>query len=738
MDENTINKDANDKLWIDLLASNPGIKVDVTKGKKHNSIIIEKGLKVPLTTHQLYDIDAMIQLENRRGISVDGYITYTGAGVLSEPLGSGKTFVILGLILAQPIPRQYKDIHTVELNMSILSTEIYNNLPIHTLSSTDKLSRIIVKRTFRKVLRPAIIFCGASVAIQWKNTIEEFTNLKYLLIIDVFGVRKLNKMLESYDTTEINTYDLIIVKNGTIVGELEYRGMHELRNQSKIRCIFNIIANITRNAHCAWSRLVIDDFDSIQPPSDCGLVSALFTWIVSASMQQIDIRQKSYLSGTDVKTVLDYYDYSFHKLSFSNILWTSFNVSCAKKFTEKCVNTGNPKFWLYKFKNINDECIKMIGLLDGDNIMEMLNGDAIETAAEEAGIKSTSVIDIFSKILDKKYDIYKAAIDMEAFLNANTLYRTLPAVPIIKNCARDVYTIDDLQIKRVIRYNYPSLDGLFTKERERCISVKLDAGKAIERVKDNIKEGYCVVCCAELEFEDTIINKCCGGILCGVCGIQCSHFHKEGDTVVGKCANCRQKLPITNMVFLNKDFNLDKITTNDCEYEVIEPNVEQSELDKTKIDVLLELIVGDTQYPRQSVIVDVDKLLIGTKKLNDAPITDKTFIIFASYDETLNSIISALDKCNITWRRIGGTASQIASTVKEFDEKKFKVLLLKTKKDCAGLNLQSASDLVFMHKIIDNDLEAQSLGRIQRFGRTTQANIHYLLYINEVSYFTFR
>ena len=53
---------------------------------------------------------------------------------------------------------------------------------------------------------------------------------------------------------------------------------------------------------------------------------------------------------------------------------------------------------------------------------------------------------------------------------------------------------------------------------------------------------------------------------------------------------------------------------------------------------------------------------------------------------------------------------------------------------CSGLNLQTATDLVFMHKIRDRSTEIQVIGRGQRLGRNSTLKVWYLLFDNEERY----
>ena len=717
-----------DSDWVGRLVNKHKLDVDIVI--KTDVLPENDKLSVRLLPHQVRDIIAMVQLETKRGIVHDNNIIYTRTGVLSEPFGSGKTFIIMGLVAYKPIPEQYKEIYYMSFDVRpehINPREDYICNRIRPYRPSVP-SGILVKRTVRRIIKPTLVFCGTSVALQWANTIQKFSNFKYLLIVHVSGVIKLNKLLEDPDTTELDSYDFIIVKNGVITGVFDYKGYNEYRNQKKTRYIFNIVSNITRNNHGIWSRLIIDDFDTINLPNDCGLVSALFTWVVSGSKRSVGISNISYHSGTSLIRVLDYSDYNFTSITHDRKLWNTFNVSCSNQFTEACVNIGIPKFYLYDFINKDDKTIGLISSLGSCDIVEMLNGDAIETAAETAGIKCTSVIEIFEIILGKNHIKYKNAVELEVFINDNLNFSDLPSV---KDNTPNSYTRDDLYNKRPIKYNYPNLHALLPSELDICKSIKLSSGVALQRVKDNISEGDCGICNGDLDDEDTIISKCCGIIQCSICGVQTSLRRQS-------CANCRQKILLHDVVFINQNFDLNKIVSDDIQYQTEELSTQKQNdvKEKTKIDVLIDIINTQNTHPRKQVNINIHNLLVGTKELPTP--TRRSFIVFASYDETLESIIKRFQVENISYRRLEGTAAQISHTVDDFNNMSFQVLLLRSAKDCAGLNLQSATDLVFIHKILNRDIEGQALGRIQRYGRKYSANIHYLLYKNEHYYFNFR
>ena len=72
-------------------------------------------------------------------------------------------------------------------------------------------------------------------------------------------------------------------------------------------------------------------------------------------------------------------------------------------------------FYQYDVENVN--CYSTIMVSHPiHEVMEMLNGDAVETAAERLGIKTTKVADIFELMLGKQYTKYKKSIDVLEFI----------------------------------------------------------------------------------------------------------------------------------------------------------------------------------------------------------------------------------------------------------------------------------------------------------------------------------
>ena len=687
---------------------------------------------VHLFAHQMSILSAMLDVENRREYRDELNVYRTSAGLLSEKFGSGKTFMILALIMKSPMPE---------------NKPVYQQVQIK-----PGFGSITIKKTFdsKMILRPAIIFVASSVLLQWEHTIKSMTTLKVFAVTNIF---KLNDLWRMTQEGSINNYDVILVKNGVITGKLKYNGQLSSKNERKQKKIFNVCSDMF--APYCFSRIIIDDFDIIGLPEPAGFINALFTWFVSASKFSFKNSRNDKNDMCDIYKSLMYSNLSIKSIWKNNSLNKYFNVRNEIQYVEDSVNVGKPVFLIHTFVNKNSRYIDMIGQLAGDNaaeIMEMLNGDAIETAAEKAGIKTSSVTDIFKKVLQDKYDDYEKATSTISFIDTINIdeLETLPDPE-----EKDFYHQKHVYMHRPIHYNFPAIVFKVCAVKDDCIVLKKQSEIAITRVKDNLREGECPVCYNEFEGDDIIIMGCCGKVLCAICGKEGSHFRRCGNAINGKCPNCRNMIGFNELIFIDGEMNLENIINEVDDGEEVKEIKEEKEKDPDVPDIPEEEYndLKDLEnYPKMKRLVQIIKnypfrenkptisepniegMIIGNKDLPDATQEEKKIVIFSRFDEGLDSVGSILEKRNIKYKRLGGTTNQIHDLAVEFQslEGKNKILLINGEKYASGLNLQSMSDLVFTHKIANKSVEAQIIGRGQRVGRKNKLFVHYLKYSEEV------
>lgn len=718
------------KRWIDqphYISDN--FTVDIYMDETYEKMNIVPGLKTNLFEHQKTVVKAMIDMELNRRINTNKGLLKFSAGVLSEPVGSGKTIEILSVILSVKIPKIAPDISTIKC-----------------IASTSKRNELcginIIRRSFKTILKPTIIFVGVSVLSQWINTIDNFTDKTMVKYFVVDGVKNLELLIKKISNREINKYTIILVKNGKVTRSVALpEGLVlEAKNKSNTPYIYNIVSNL-RNI--CWTRVVIDDFDTIGLPSNAGFVNGLFTWFISSTRKGF-ASVKSLAVNYDIQTTSEYLLYKnhgCHTITNNNTLFSCLNVRNNDKFIQATIKITNPKFYVYSCKNQNKQYIEYLdamGIDEVKNIVEMINSDSLETAAEHVGVKSTSVVDIFQKILGEQFIQYETSSKIVSFIEKHKTDERLPASEIPED---DKYGKKCLLAFRVPKYNYPNLKNIFETTYDEYKKIKEKSGLAIQRVKDNIKHGECPICCIEFselsDEEAYVIMKCCGVIICSICIFGAVFKDKS---IRGICSNCRANATIKNIVYVKSDFNMESVLNDSFEDKSQKEEIAPKEKEKakeipkerTKENIIVSIIKGEPVADTKNAEVVVPNLMKGSNEVNfESEI--KKVLIFGNYDESLENIKKTIVENKIQCFKLGGTYQEITSTVKKFESsKETSVLLINSLMHCAGLNLQFATDLIYTHRIMDPNIESQTMGRIQRIGRKTTAKIHYVLYENEV------
>lgn len=710
------------------------------------------GLKTNLYLHQKTIIRAMIDLENNRLFTLNvldvhcknnnieeivmqknNYVR-TNAGILSEPVGSGKTIDILSVILYQKIPKVYKSIETdiKQVSFSDIDINAFIKAPI-------------LFKKFKKILTPTIIIVGVSVIDQWINAIKKFTDLKFIAVCNIKDLDNLLKMIAS---NKINRYDIVLIKNGKVtrypidipeIGIEKKECLHELY-------IYNIFSSL--ETFC-WARVVIDDFDTIKMPPHAVTLNGLFTWYISSTRKSYPAPYEHNI--TDAKYTSDLFLKNHSKCSSiinNKILFNNLNLRNDPLFIKKSNNLKNPKFYAYVFKNKNNKIIQALGGMQSEEvnaIMEMLNSDAIESAANQAGISTTNVIDIFEKILGKQYNILKESIIIIGFIDkqieSQLDWKSLNLNPDEEDLS---YTKHDLLNFKPIHYKYPNILKNLEIYKNEYINLKISSSKAIERVRTNLQTGECPICISDLndDEEDILIFKCCNVVICGTCTF--GTIFPQGK-LNGNCSNCRAQINIKELVYLNNiNFNYDDLLES-LKHENFNELLEEQEVKesviknkptvvRTKIHAIIDICNGIIPEEQKPIRVHINNLMNsgGDETISDIPIKITKVLIFANFDETLDKLCQEFRKINIRYLKLGGTHRQISDIATEFNNSlKSEILVVNSIKHCSGLNLQSATDLIFIHRIIDQSIQTQVIGRIQRLGRTGTAKIHYMLYDNE-------
>lgn len=710
----------------DFIKKNKGVKKYID-GILQTGISLEnlkqtyRGYNIDAGQFQLY-LKAAALIDEKKAAAIEEYrITYNTA-VFTDPVGVGKTITILGLILLSAKPRALPEIIRVD----------YTNLQF-------------ARGKFKRLLQPTLCVVNKSVLAQWEVAIKRFTDLRYFIVKSVVELKKLFSAISS---GEIAEYDIIVVKNGQITVPFEMPSNITCVNPSNNRShsdIYNLLANLYE---CCWARVVIDDYDTVGLPRDTSNINALFTWLISSS------RYKGNYTRTDphpLDSVLLFRKIIDYDINTNNYLFTYLNVRNNKKYIEANLAMPKVKYHMICFKNESNKIIsilKSVGDEDLSRVSEMLNSNAINTAARLVGIESNSVQDIFKTVLGNKWTGYQSSIGLINFIDfqssddKKSARRGMGANP----DPSDTYGKHDLVAQRDIEYKYPSVDTLLINNRDEQSKIKTKLSTEIDRIKSSLVDGECPICICELKAaEEIIISKCCFVVMCSECAIKTNGFNDKFNRLQnGTCPNCRATTTIKNMIFFKTSLvKIDSIVHElFSEQAAIEPCAPDAVAEKKDVPVrkthvankneaLLEIILRGAVPGDVRIDMSIANMMPGHRSCVEPAY--RKVLIFSNYDETLHSIEADLKKNNIRYWHLRGSNYEITRIAAEFTDctRETCVMVINSTKYCSGLNLQTATDLVFTHFIYDINIETQVGGRGQRIGRDSQLNIWYLVNDNE-------
>lgn len=765
--------------WIDI-PRNYILESDTFDGYNQKILLTDeftkqetpKSFKTQLLPHQKNTVRAMIDLEQRRYIELnvgdtafEKYKAESCAGILSEPPSSGKTYEILATIILNPIPRKISEITSVGFPKAhMVNNREYRNRNEFVNAGFG----IAVRKTYHeKTFRQTFIFVGKSVLSPWFEKIKYSTNLKVLVVEDCHKLTNFYNLVfnpETNNLKEFNTYDIVLIKNGIVSGKFDVPELSDSLRLIKSKSMVAIFGDLFKKHSVA--RVVLDDFDVLNIPSVATVIPALFTWFVSAT-------RKAPLSKKYVPTYHTIEDILINSRPIYTSVWSNkelysfFNIGCEESYISESIKASKICYQMYKFINPNETYIAAIGAIGTDDareIMEMLNADADTVAAKKAGCKSNNVPDIFERVLDKKWHSYKKNIEIEKYIpQVQIMVQALEILPDIKSTISET-NLTNLrknltkpgphnQLHKIMKYQQNSITDVIRDVKDQNQRDKDENGKAIQRVKDNLRQGECPITCEKLTDVDTIvIMKCCGVIISGEVVSWALKISKQKEDINGMCPNCRHIVRMDNIILIDREINIDKILNDDIldtdepmtelEAESAEPiSVPDDENNPTKLNCIIKIIKGDEETfskfkDASHKDILIPGLLEGSADLGIAPGDERKIIVYSNYNESMIKIEKKMQDHNIPYERLQGQYSNINDVVFRYklpnsDPNSLKVLLISGPQYSAGLDLENTTDVIFTHNVIDVNIKTQLAGRAARYGRKYNLYIHMILYNNE-------
>lgn len=476
------------------------------KSRKYN--VNPDRFKIKLHPHQLTLLQACINFENNKiylkkyknlvdnyNVGENDYIR-TNMAVIGDKVGSGKSYVILALIL------ENKSIHNYQIESYGL-----NNIFINITSplETYKTNLLVIPH---------------NLYYQWKKyitNITDDTNFKYKLIC-----RKKDLQEFILDTKKLKDYDLVLVTDTN----------------------FKIISNLILINNIKINRLIFDEIDSLNIPNNKKLNSN-FYWFITASYSNLlfpkgygffDKRLNVYIrkaSGLNNKGyITDLFTNIFYNMKeeFSHLLV----LKNDDVYIDKSFNIPIPNQYIIQCKD-PISTILLNGIVD-KNVINCLNANngkgAIELFNSRQKITEENIINIvIEKFID---EIKNLNIQIEAY--RQMIFNSDINLNIRERNAR----IKKLEEKRI---------NLDTKIND--IKKRINNNNLCSICYENIEDKTLVKCCS-----NTFCFKCINLWLCQkACCPLCKNNLKEEELFLIQEKDNETKNEIIDTNEINKNFD---------------------------------------------------------------------------------------------------------------------------------------------------------------------------------------
>lgn len=234
-----------------------------------------------------------------------------------------------------------------------------------------------------------------------------------------------------------------------------------------------------------------------------------------------------------------------------------------------------------------------------------------------------------------------------------------------------------------------------TRELQNLEVRESELERSIALIKERIKGGEMCYICYDNHDNKTIVT-CCQNSFC----FKCINIWLARKAC---CPLCKAKLTSENLYVLTDE-------TKKAAASAVEA-------------AIMETIGGIPNFsPSNEKFKNLETLLIAKK--------DKKVLVFSCYDSSFDNIIPILKLNGISYDYLKGNGNHINNVIESYKNGSINVLLVNTRYYGSGFNMENTSDIIMFHKF-DTEIEKQVIGRAQRFGRTNNLNVWYLLHDNE-------
>ena len=690
-----------------------------------------KNLTIKLKPHQLAILHRAKYLEtNTIDIEIDGYSTKidVNMGVIGDKVGSGKSFVFLGLLENE-----------INFNRDIYRIQsTYHN---HCVRKPPVILQCVSRKKFKQTpaLDVNVLVVPLGVINQWKRYIEKDSNIKFYTIKKWTDLRKLlteyqlddledipdddskkkrkkknnkNRKKKYYNLLSDNQYYKFSLNRKNLLrhtssthpstffqnkdyllklGKLDLNKLSQYKLLLVSPSFYNELSFYFNFDDLTIQRLCFDEADSLNIPN-CQRINCNFTWFITSSLKNIQ-----HPSGWKVPFTRTYPDYNGNVRTYQSYRREG-GIHNNGFIKSVCQNIETWSMRKYMFLQNEEKFIKMsfklpemlshiifcmntrnINILNGvvsQEIMNMLNGGDINGAIQRLDIPVKNVSNVIQGAtmkLNIELDNLKIELDGKQ---------------------RKTYSSSNAKKKSIAS----------TQIKIRDIENK------IKCIQDRISDTECCCICYDDEMTMPTMVKCCQKSMCFECITMTI-------TQTNKCPYCRSQLTTKDLIVMSDENLVVEEEEEEEEIELNLPNIKNHSEKYSKEDNFKRIVTWIVNNRN----VKSGELLLSKMKL----------LVFSEYSATFNqNYIDTLNTLGLKYNRVKGTVNSINITIDKYKNEDTDVLFLNSKYFGSGLNLENTTDIIITHKM-DSELEKQVIGRAQRVGRETPLNVWKLYYQSE-------
>ena len=601
-------------------------------------------IQTPLFPHQRTSVHAALELEHaKQGMHADSLpgadsgTLFANYGILGDRVGSGKSLTALSLIKYPPPPTG-----CVEYSWR---PNTYQDNHVGFLRH--------VEPTDCSAVPTALFLMPHAIIGQWEDYVKQDTTLKCHFI-------KKRKDAEDNLAARLHEYDAIFV-SATMWREFE---------------------NVPGISNILWSRVFIDEADTIMFSASTTDLRGRFLWLISASWMNLVFSGGASLNteyafrpleNTNpyiVKRIQRYISNQYINVSgirspvirklCGNVALSGYNVGLLNpvlyQATRLIIHNSDEfiqrSFETPEIQHIHSLCltppnIQILRSIVSEDIMERLHAGDAEGALTVLGIQTRTADQIVAAVRE-------------------SVEKELEQV-------RRTY-----EFKKTIEYASEAAKTRSLQQYEDRMARLTSRIQAIEERLTNTKEQTCPICFEEVQTP--AMTPCCRNLFCFAC--ICEVLRRATT-----CPLCREIIPSIQS---------------------------------------LHVLGPERETATNQLLTKQEQM---RKFLRESP--QARILLFSAYDATFSGLEAMLEVEGVTHATLSGSQARIAKLLKQFGEGKYRVLFLNAKNMGAGLNIAAASHVILYHKM-PVETKNQIIGRAVRAGRTEPLTVLHFLHGNEM------